>query len=223
MLTPTRRWFAARVTRAWSESVTLRGLAFVDGEVATGHHTPGQFVRVQCSNEENPYALANDPGAAELELLFKAETPLTMAMGALATGDEIVVTAPEGSGFPVTEHVGRDLILVAAGTGIAPLRAVVHGVLRDRARYGSVMLFYGHRELSHFAYVAEWDGWRAAGVEIVPVLSGEGGRVQDAVAARRPPVDNAVAYLAGMRAMIAETRAVLEGMGMSEDRVFLNY
>ena len=96
-------------------------------------------------------------------------------------------------------------------------------MLRDRARYGSVTLFYGHRELSHFAYRAEWETWRAAGVEIVAVLSGEGGRVQDEVAARRPPVDNAVAYLAGMRPMIAETRAVLEGMGMDEDRVFLNY
>jgi NAD(P)H-flavin reductase len=201
----------------------MRALAFVGAEVASAHRLPGQFVRVSCSNDENPYALANDPGAAELELLFKVDTPLTLAMGALAPGDEIVVTAPEGSGFPVGEHAGRDLILCAAGTGIAPLRAVIHAVLRERARYGDVSLFYGHRELSHFAYRGEWAGWRAGGVEVVPVLSGEGGRVQDEVAARRPRLANAVAYLAGMRAMVAETRAVLEGMGLSRERVYLNY
>jgi NAD(P)H-flavin reductase len=222
-LTPTRRWLAARVTRAWSESETLRALAFASEEIAARHTAPGQFVRVQCSNEENPYALANDPGAAELELLFKSDTSLTQAMGALAPGDEIVVTAPEGAGFPVAAHAGRDLLLIAAGSGIAPLRAVVHAVLRERARFGAVTLFYGHRELSHFAYRAEWDGWRAGGVEIVPVLSGDGGRVQDVVAARRPPLANAVAYLAGMRAMIAETRAVLVGMGLPEERVYLNF
>jgi NAD(P)H-flavin reductase len=222
-LTPSRRWFDARVTRAWWESETLRGLAFTSAEVTARHRAPGQYVRVQHADDENPYALASEPGARELELLFKVDTPLTAGMASLVPGDVLAVTEPEGAGFPLATHEGRDLILIAAGTGIAPLRAVIHVLLRARARHGAVTLFYGHRELSHFAYRGEWDGWRAAGIEIVPVLSGDGGRVQDAVAARRLPLGNAVAYIAGMRAMITECRAALVEAGLPDDRVYLNF
>lgn len=224
MLIPTRPWFAARVTRAWLESDTLRGLAFVQPDVAARHRAPGQYLRVRIGDEENPYALASEPGAAELELLFKVETVLTAAMSCLVAGDEMLVGAPTGDGFPLGSHEGRDFILVAAGTGIAPLRAVVHGILAARARYGKVTLFYGHRTMAHFAYVEEWDGWRAAGIEVVPVVSGDlGRRVQDTVSAHRPACDNAVAYLAGMKGMIADVRQVLAELGLGEERVFLNY
>src|SRR5687768_8028245 len=100
-------------------------------EISARHAAPGQYVRVKLDDGGNPYALASAPGAPELELLYKADTPLTTAMSGLAPGDALPMTAPEGAGFPVAEHRGRDLILVAAGTGIAPLRAVVHVVLRD--------------------------------------------------------------------------------------------
>lgn len=224
MLTPTRPWFAARVTRSWWESETLRGLAVTEPEVAARHHAPGQYVRVQRDVDERPYALASEPGAAELELLFKVDSPLTTSMVALEVGDTLSLSAPRGAGFPIDTHTGKDLILVAAGTGIAPLRAVVHVVLRRREAYGEVALFYGHREASHFAYTREWEGWKARGIEIVPVLSGEGGRVQDAVAARGiTSGHDAVAYLAGMREMIADTKLALAALGVGDERVFLNY
>lgn len=212
------------MTRAWSESETLRGLAFQSEEVSRRHRAPGQYVRIKVNGDTNPYALASEPGAPELELLFKKDTELTAAMASLATGDQLRVGEPEGRGFPLAEHDGRDLILVAAGSGIAPLRAVVRSVLHDRARHGEVTLFYGQREPGHFAYAREWDAWRAGGVEVIAVASGEGARrVQDALRARRPRVDGAVAYVAGMKPMIAGVRGILVDLGLPEERVFLNY
>jgi sulfhydrogenase subunit gamma (sulfur reductase) len=216
--------YPARVTRAWSESETLRGLAFRADEVSRRHRAPGQYVRIRVNGDENPYALASEPGAPELELLFKPDTELTGAMAALRVGAAIRVGAPEGSGFPLADHGGRDVILVAAGSGIAPLRAVVRSVLHDRARYGAVTLFYGQREPGHFAYSGEWEEWRAGGVEVIPVASGEGSRrVQDALLHKSPRLDNAVVYLAGMKRMIAEVRRRLVEMGLDDTRVFLNY
>jgi NAD(P)H-flavin reductase len=216
--------YDAHVTRAWSESETSRGLAIACEEVSRRHRAPGQYVRVRVNGDENPYALASEPGAPELELLFKVETELTGAMAALRPGDPVRVGAPQGRGFPLDEHTGHDLILVAAGTGIAPLRAVVRSVLRDRPRFGAVTLFYGQREPGHFAYASEWDAWRAAGVEVIPVASGEGSRrVQDALLARRPALGDAVAFVAGMKPMIADVRRLLVELGLDERRVYLNY
>jgi sulfhydrogenase subunit gamma (sulfur reductase) len=202
----------------------MRGLAFRAEEVSRRHRAPGQYVRVRLSGDENPYALASEPGSPELELLFKVDTELTTAMAGLARGDAIRVGVPEGSGFPLAEHTGHDLLLVAAGSGIAPLRAVVRSVVRDRAAFGRVTLFYGQREPGHFAYAGEWEGWRAAGVEVLPVASADGARrVQDALLAHRPDPARAVAYVAGMKPMIADVRSVLLELGLTADRVFLNY
>jgi NAD(P)H-flavin reductase len=206
----------------------LRGLAFDAGELEARHTRPGQYVKIV----DKPYALASEPGAAEMELLFKNENERTDAMAALVPGDEIVVAAPQGRGFPIEEHEGRDVILCAAGSGIAPLRAVVRTILPRRPRYGAVTLFYGQRHDTHFAYVGEHDAWRAAGVDVVLVVSDasaqargayERGRVQDVVAAHAPRTENAVAYLAGMKGMIAAMHAALAALKLPEARIFLNY
>lgn len=183
-------------------------------------------MKIVVNGDENPYALASEPGAPAVELLFKQETALTTAMAALQEGEEILVGPVQGKGFPVEEHTGHDLILCAAGSGIAPLRGVVREVLGMRDRYGAVTLYYGQRDATEFAYTGEHPEWRAAGVKVVLVTSSvETGerRVQDALRAQPPPVGNAVAYLAGMKGMIAGVREVLGELGMPAERFFLNY
>jgi NAD(P)H-flavin reductase len=213
----------ARVTRSWAASDTLFGLAFVAEDVQRRHHHPGQYLRVRIAGADNPYALASAPRAAELELLFKQETDLTAAMAALAPGATILVGVPEGKGFPVEKDAGRDLILCAAGTGIAPLRAVIRTILPVRASYGAVTLYYGQRTRAHFAYLDEMDDWRAAGIDVHLVASDGGGRIQDAVAAAPPETAHAVAYLCGMKAMIADLNQLFAQLGLPKERILLNF
>jgi NAD(P)H-flavin reductase len=217
-------WVQTHVTRAWAASETLRGLA-VDataGGLGTHHERPGQYVRVRLDGGERPFALASEPGAPELELLFKPENAMTERMAELAPGAALTVGAPQGRGFPLREHQDQDLILVGAGTGIAPLRAVVRAILPERARYGQVLLFYGQRSPGHFAFTEEYAAWGAAGVEIHLCASEAGARVQDAVRARAPVTASACAYLCGMKAMVNEVAHLLREMGLPADRVFLN-
>ena len=205
------------MTRSWAESETLRGLALVCKEVSRRHARPGQFIRVRVGDVEKPFALASEPGAPELELLYKGES-----LPAVAAGDPIRVGVPQGKGFPVEEHVRQHLILCAAGTGIAPLRAVVRSVLPVRERFGQVLLFYGQRMHTQFAYSSEHGQWAAHGVEIHLIASEGGKRLQEAVRARRPLVDGACAYLCGMKGMVTDLAVILEGMGLPRERVFVN-
>lgn len=213
---------AARVVRAWAETKLLHGLAVVAEEVSRHHRCPGQYLRVRLGAAEKPYALASEPGAPALELLFKTDTDLTAAMARLVPGDVIFVGLPQGAGFPVLEHVGQDLILCAAGTGIAPLRAVVRTLLPIRARFGKILLFYGQRAASHFAYAEEHDAWRAAGIELHLVASEAGKRLQEAVRAHQPDTRQACAYLCGMKPMVTDVARILGDLGLPRERVFVN-
>lgn len=213
---------AARVVRAWAETKMLHGLAVVADEVSRHHRRPGQYLRVRLGAAEKPYALASQPGAPALELLFKTDTDLTAAMARLVPGDAISVGLPQGTGFPVLEHVSQDLILCAAGTGIAPLRAVVRTLLPIRERFGKILLFYCQRAPTHFAYAEEHAAWRAADIELHLVASEAGKRLQEAVRARHPDTQQACAYLCGMKPMVSDVARILGELGLPRDRVFVN-
>lgn len=215
----------AVVTRAWNASETLRGLAFVvdDEDFVHRHRQPGQYLLVRIGAAENFYALASEPGAPEPELLYKPDTGMTVELAKLVPGDELRVGPPEGKGFPVDAHYGRDLILCAAGTGVAPLRAVLRAIAPKRDQFGDITFFYGQRTPGHFAYQDELPGWRAAAIAIHLVESERGARIPDRVAAIRPRLDNAVAYLCGMKTMIADVGDLLTTLGLPKERIFLNY
>ena len=152
-------------------------------------------------------------------------------MAALVPGDELEVHAPAGAGFPWTAHKGRDLLLFAAGSGIAPIRSVIRGLLGgQRGGFGQVRLYYGHRRADDFAYLEEQPEWVRAGVEIVqvasatdPTWSGARGWVQDVLRHDPPHLATAVAYLAGMTPMIDGVTRTLEALGLARERIFLNY
>src|SRR5262249_13795180 len=181
----------ARVERAWAETKLMHGLAVVAEDVSRRHECPGPYLRVRLARGERACAPA-------LELLFKTDTDLTAAMAKLAPGDDILVGLPQGVGFPVLEHQGQDLILCAAGTGIAPLRSVVRTLLPLRARFGKILLFYGQRAASHFAYAEEHAAWRAAGIELHLVASEAGKGRHRAARARHPDTRQACPYLCGL-------------------------
>jgi NAD(P)H-flavin reductase len=219
-----------RVTGAWDESPTLRALSFAAAGGAAGHSAPGQYVKIiPEGGTEGYFALANAPGSG-LELLVKRGAPAGDAIASLAPGDEVRITAPIGAGYPIASHQGKDLVLFAAGSGIAPIRAVVRHVLGDRDRWGRVRVYYGHRHPDEFAYRGEEPSWRSGDVDLVRVVSqppagwrGETGHVQDVFARAPGSLDNSVFYLCGMKGMVSGVVEALAGFGIDRERVYLNY
>ena len=200
------------------------------GAHAEAYTTPGQYVKVKLDEKESYFALASAPGAAPEILVRRTPSGVAASLWAKQAGDRVPVSAPGGKGFPMAQAQGRDLILVAAGSGVGPLRAVIQWVLGHRKDFGAVTLFYGQRAQDHFAFAREHAEWEAGGVRVVKITSrddaGEkrlAGYVQHAIADARPEAANAVAFLAGMKEMITPVTEALGALGLPRDRVFMNF
>jgi NAD(P)H-flavin reductase len=86
--------------------------------------------------------------------------PVTAAITRLRRDQVIGARGPYGSYWPVAESEGSDIIIVAGGLGLAPLRPAIHRVLAHRERYGRVVVLYGARGPAEILYRRELEAWR---------------------------------------------------------------
>lgn len=123
-------------------------LKFVDEEVASAFsHSPGQFVEVSLLGVgEAPISISSPPTRpGVLEICVRKAGSVTSALFELQKGDLIALRGPFGRSFPMDLLRGKDLLLVAGGLGMAPLRSLLLSVLDDRRSYGDLVLMYGAR------------------------------------------------------------------------------
>ena len=86
---------------------------------------------------------------------------VTRAVCKLKRGDVVGVRGPFGTPWPVEDAAGKDVIIVAGGIGLAPLRPVIYQILSDRAKYGKVVLIYGTRTPADILFQNELAKWRS--------------------------------------------------------------
>jgi sulfhydrogenase subunit gamma (sulfur reductase) len=226
----------ARVLRAWDETRAFRGIGLqLPRALAAAHDRPGQVVKIRTGPGEGFFALATAPCPdGRTELLVKRGGKVADAVvAAAAPGSALDLTAPFGKGFPVERAVGRDVLLFAAGSGIAPIRALVQHLVAHRDEFGRVTLFYGQRRGGDFAYGAEHVGWDRHGVRVVLCPSGEDdawtgvrGRVQEvarSLAFGGIAPSDAVAFVVGMNAMVDDLKRTLAQAGVPPGNVLLNF
>ncbi len=228
----------APVLDAWDETAALRAIRVDLGGLSVSHQGPGQVVKIRTPAGEGYFALASAPSPdRRADLLFRRGGPIADAAVAAAgqggPGGALELTAPFGKGFPVAEAEGRDVLLFAAGSGIAPIRSLVQHFLGRRERFGRVTLFYGQRRGADFAYRREHPGWERGGVRVVLCPSREDdawqgvrGYVQEvarSLAFGGSSPGDSVAFVSGMHAMVDDVRAVLGRAGVPPARVHLNF
>ncbi|BDG08768.1 ferredoxin reductase domain-containing protein [Anaeromyxobacter paludicola] len=226
----------AAVVAAHDETAALRAVSLqLPPALARSHERPGQVVKLRAPSGESYFALASAPRAdGRVDLLVKRGGRVADAVvAAAAPGALLDVSPPIGKGFPVEEARGRDVLLFAAGSGIAPIRAVVQHLVSRRAEVRRVTLFYGQRHGSEFAYVREHLDWERAGVRVVLCPSGEDdawpglrGRVQEVartLAFGGSAPGESVAFVSGMTSMVDDVRATLAEAGVPPGRVHLNF
>lgn len=193
---------------------------------------PGQ-VAVLSAGDVAPsyYALASAPADPQLEFLIKRGTPTGDALHKLEPGAEIMLHDITGTGFDLGKLHGRDLVMLAMGTGVAPLRSALRHCIQQTENFGQLFLLYGARTPADFCYQSEVDAWRAAGVELREVISqpegyewaGSTGYVQSLLDNILPELSAPVALVCGSKEMIAQTRDRLHEMGFAEEDVLTNY
>ena len=126
-------------------------------------HQPGQFVEVSIFGfGEAPLSISSSPTRPEgFDLCVRRVGTLTEALHGLEVGDTLGIRGPFGRPVPVDKFKGRDLLFVAGGLGIIPLRSTINYVLDKRVEYGKIYILYGVRSPDEFLFRKETQLWRS--------------------------------------------------------------
>ena len=193
---------------------------------------PGQVAILRVEGEEPAYfAFAGAPTDRDLEVLVKQKAGASRIIYDMTVGDKLELLDVCGHGFRLEEMKGRDLVFVAMGTGVAPLRSALRHVLKSKNEFGRLVVLYGARTPDDFCYRDETEAWETMGVELRQVISrpdghdwsGRTGYVQSLLDHVLPELPSPVALICGSREMIEQTRERLGKMGFKPEEILTNY
>lgn len=128
-------------------------------------YDPGQFVEVSVMGVgEAPISISSSPTRGGcLEMCVRAVGNVTRAMQTLGEGDFLGIRGPFGHGFPVEAFEGRNVLFVAGGLGIIPLRSLIEYVVDRRGDFGDVKILYGAKTPAELLYPEETAEWAERG------------------------------------------------------------
>jgi NAD(P)H-flavin reductase len=125
-------------------------------------HRPGQFVKISVLGVgEAPISISSSPSRTNgsFELAIRKVGDLTGVLHELEVGATVGIRGPFGQGFPLERFRGKDLLFIAGGCGIAPLRSLINQVLDERGNYGSMKVLYGSRSAADLMFKDEVHEW----------------------------------------------------------------
>lgn len=212
-------------TRELDDTVTLA----VD--VLDGPTTPpvaGQFHMLWAPGiGEVPISVSGTNGSAGLLFTIRAVGAVTSALCATGIGEEIGVRGPYGTGWGLDAAAGHDVVIVAGGIGLAPVRPAVRAVISHRHRYGRVAVLIGARRPDDLLFPHEIEDWRSrsdldVGVTVDvadPGWRDDVGVVPGLVPGARVDWSDTFALMCGPEVMIRFTADAVLEHGVPADRV----
>jgi NAD(P)H-flavin reductase len=149
--------------------VTTYRLAFRDSSAARAFQfRPGQFSMLYLPGVgEVPIGISgHSPTDHTWSYTVRVAGNTTRGLAQLRPGDTLGLRGPFGSGWPIDRSGGADVVLVAGGMGLPPLRPVIDEILRNRQRFGRVTLIYGARTPDTLVYSGQYDAWSRGGIDV---------------------------------------------------------
>jgi len=125
-------------------------------------HSAGQFVEVSIFGVgEAPISISSAPSKQGfIELCVRRAGDVTGALHQMRCGDIIGIRGPFGRGFPFEQMKGSDILLVAGGLGIAPLKSLINHIHDERHAFGNVTILYGSRTPSEILFRRQFEMWQ---------------------------------------------------------------
>ncbi|RJQ62938.1 MAG: Ni/Fe hydrogenase subunit gamma [Desulfobacteraceae bacterium] len=219
-----------RLERETKDTFTLE-LKPVNGISLTAF-TPGQFNMLYVFGiGEIPISISGDPAYPEsIRHTTRVVGTVTRAMHALKPGDTIGVRGPFGSHWPVELAHGKDVVVVAGGIGLAPLRPALLELLSHRKRYHRIVLLYGTRTPEDILFKRDLKKWRSQfDLEVHVTVDramgawlGNVGVVTQLIP--RAPFDpsNTLALICGPEVMMRYTVESLQQRGVRNEGIFVS-
>lgn len=209
------------------DTVTLT-LEPADGVALT--FTAGQFTMLgRLGVGEVPISVSGDPAEPELVHTIRDVGGVTRVLAASRPGDVLEVRGPYGRGWEVEDGQGGDVVVVAGGLGLAPLRPAVLRLLAERDRYRQVVLLYGARTPPDQLYPDELAHWRDRGLDVQTIVDVGTGDWQGRVGLVTTLVTQAgfdpartLALVCGPEVMMRYVAVALTDRGVPAERIRLS-
>jgi 2-polyprenylphenol hydroxylase and related flavodoxin oxidoreductases len=189
---------------------------------------PGQFTMLSAFGVgEVPISVSGAAHVAgPLQHTVRDVGAVTHALSRASVGDAVGIRGPYGTGWDVADGAGGDVVLVAGGIGLAPLRPAMLEVLQHRQRYGRVVLLYGTRSPDDLLFTDELKRWENLGVQVLvtvdygtPSWTGRVGLVTTLIKRAGFDPRSALALVCGPEVMMRFTAAALIERGVRPDKV----
>lgn len=225
----------AEITRIVDESPDTRTfrMKFKDaGTAGEFKFRAGQFAEYSAFGDgESTFCIASSPTHSDyIECSFKVYGKVTQSLYRLNVGDTIGIRGPYGNWFPLDSLKGKNIIFIAGGIGLAPVRCVIDNVLDWRTEYNELSIIYGARSVRDIIYKDEIGEWKAReDVKTIVTVDpggetkgwdGEIGFVPAVVEKVSPSSENAVVILCGPPVMIKFTIPVLTKLGFEGSQIY---
>jgi NAD(P)H-flavin reductase len=175
-------------------------------------------------------SLSGDADAAHFVHTVRDVGAASKSITRLETGATIGVRGPFGVGWPVLEAEGSDVVLVAGGLGLAPLRPAIYHILSHRPRYGRVTILFGSRNPGDMLFRHELKQWRQQldlSIEVTVDHAdadwrGQVGVVPGLIARAAFDPDSTVALVCGPEVMMRFSVRALREAGVSSEHIYLS-
>jgi NAD(P)H-flavin reductase len=180
---------------------------------------------------EIPISVSGDPAEpGRLIHTVRAVGPVSTALTRMKPGDALGLRGPFGAGWPLDEAPGRDVVVVAGGLGLAPLRPVLYRLFAERERYGSVTLLYGTRSPDDILFHRELESWRRrldVDIEVTvdhagPDWRGHVGVVTTLIPRASFDPAHSIAFVCGPEIMMRFTIAALRDARVVDEAIHLS-
>ena len=165
-----------------------------------------------------------------VECTFRQVGRVTSALANLEEGDIMGFRGPYGNIFPIDQWKGKNLVFIAGGIALPPMRSVIWTCLDNRENYKDITIFYGAKTAEDLVYKNELKEWEErSDVKLyttvdpggeTPDWKGEVGFVPSIVEKFAPAAENTVAVVCGPPIMIKNTFPVLQKLGFAEENIY---
>jgi len=196
-------------------------------------HMPGQFVEISIPGYgEAPISVSSSPDGKRFQLIVRKMGDLTSKLHTMKEGDKVGIRGPFGNGFDLEALRGKNLIFIAGGLGLAPMRSLISYVLKNRMDFGEVTILYGCKEPCEVLLKEEIEEWeKREDIQFLKSVdrcpenekwSGEIGVITSLIPKVKFDPKNTTAIIVGPPVMYKFVIDDLKNLGMPEENIIVS-
>jgi anaerobic sulfite reductase subunit B len=186
---------------------------------------PGQFFQVSIPGVgECPLASCSS-NSKEVDMLVRNVGTVTKKMFDLVAGDGVGIRGPYGKGFPIKKLKGKNLVLIAGGTGIAPVTSLIEYAEKNRKQFGKVEIYFGFRSKENILLKERLERWKKKFKVIIALDKAEKGWAGEvgflnSVILEHNPDKKSIALLCGPEIMMKLATDSLNKIGIENNKIY---